>query len=155
MNKIKRVFPLKTKILLYNSLILPHLNYGILAWVYHCERVSKLRKKSIRILSLSKYNAHSEPIFQELKLLKVKDILWLQELKFYYKYKNHKLPHNLQNLPLQSNMETHNYATGTLHNIHHPKTQHEYAKKSAQSQSTCTFTINSVMGYNFEIKMIL
>ncbi len=32
LNKIKRVIPLKTKILLYNSLILPHLNYGILAW---------------------------------------------------------------------------------------------------------------------------
>ncbi len=28
-------------------------------------------------LSLSKYNAHTEPIFNELKLLKVKDILWL------------------------------------------------------------------------------
>ncbi len=58
---------------------------------------------------------------KELKLLKVKDILWLQELKCYYKYKNYKLPHYLQNLPLQSNKETHNYATRTLHNIHHPK----------------------------------
>ncbi len=37
-------------------------------------------------------------ILKELKLLKVKDILWLQELKFYYKYKNHKLPHYLQNI---------------------------------------------------------
>ncbi len=92
LNKIKRVIPLKTKILLYNSLILLHLNYDILTWGYHCERVSKLQKKSIRIVSLSKYNAHTEPIFKELTLLKVKDILWLQELKLYYKYKNHKLP---------------------------------------------------------------
>ncbi len=98
-------------------------------WGYHCERISKLQKKSIRILSLSKYNAHTEPFFKELKLLKVKDILWLQELIFYYKYKNHKLPHYLKNLPLYSNMETHNYATRTLHNIHHPKTHHEYVKK--------------------------
>ncbi len=30
-------------------------------------------------------------------------------------------------------METHNYATLPLHNIHHPKTQHEYAKKCIQS----------------------
>ncbi len=104
-------------------MILPCLNYGILAWGYHCEIISKLQKKSIRILSLSKYNAHTEPIFKELKLLKVKDILWLQELKFYYKYKNHKLPHYLQNLPLQSNTEIHNYATHTLYNIHHPKTR--------------------------------
>ncbi len=82
LNNIKRVIPLKTKILLYNSMILPRLNYGILAWRHHSERVSKLQKKSITILSLSKCNAHIEPIFKELKLLKIKDILWLQELKF-------------------------------------------------------------------------
>ncbi len=85
LNQIKRVIPLKTKILRYNSLIPPHLNFGMLVWRYHCERVSKLQKKSIRILSLSKYNAYTKPIFKQLKLLKVKDILWLQELKFYYK----------------------------------------------------------------------
>ncbi len=35
LNQIKRVIPLKTKTLLYNSLILPLLNYSILAWGYH------------------------------------------------------------------------------------------------------------------------
>ncbi len=100
---------------------------SILTWEYHCERVSKLQKKSIRIISLSKFNAHTKPIFKELKLLKFKDILCLQELTFYYKYKNHKLSHYLQNLTLQLNMKTHNYATHTQHDMHHPKTQHEYA----------------------------
>ncbi len=32
LNKIKIVFPLRTKILIYNSLILPHLTFGILVW---------------------------------------------------------------------------------------------------------------------------
>ncbi len=36
--------------------------------------------------------AHIGQIFKSLKLLKVKDILKLHELKFYYKYKNNKLP---------------------------------------------------------------
>jgi hypothetical protein len=129
LNRIKRFMPLKTKTLIYNSLILPRLNYGILAWGYQCERVIKLQKKSIRILSLSKYNAHTEPLFKELKLLKVNDILRLQELKFTYKYKNNKLPYYLQNLPLHPNTDTHNYETRTQHNIYHPKTLHEYAKK--------------------------
>ncbi len=61
------------------------------------------RKKVIRIINIRKYNAHTEPLFKELKLLKVTDILRLHELKFYYKYKNNKLPHYLQNLPLECN----------------------------------------------------
>ncbi len=41
-------------------------------------------------MSHSKYNAHTEPIFKEFKLLKLEDILKLQEIKLYYKYKNNK-----------------------------------------------------------------
>ncbi len=45
LNKLKNVLPLKTKLLIYNSLILSHLNFGILAWGYQCERITKLQKK--------------------------------------------------------------------------------------------------------------
>ncbi len=72
-------------ILIYNSLILSHLNFEMLAQGFQCARRTKLQKKIIRILSRSKYNAHTEPIFKELKLLKLEDILKLQELKLYYK----------------------------------------------------------------------
>ncbi len=60
--------------------------------------------------------------------LKVNDILKLQELKFYYKFKNNKLPHYLQSLPFYTNIETHNYATHTQHNIHQPICKHTFAK---------------------------
>ncbi len=93
LNKLKYFLPLKFLSLIYNSLILSHLNFGILAWGYQCDRITKLQKKVIRIRSLAKYNTHTEPIFKEPKLLKVEDILKLQELKFYYKFKNNKLPH--------------------------------------------------------------
>ncbi len=56
-------------------------------WGYHRDHIVKLQKKIVRIISLSKYNANTEPIFKTLKLLKVYDILKLHELKFYYKYK--------------------------------------------------------------------
>ena len=72
LNKIKYFLPLTVKLILYNSLILPHLNYGIMIWGYKCDRINKLQK--IRIVSLSKYNAHTEPIFKRLQLLKVADI---------------------------------------------------------------------------------
>ncbi len=62
LNKLKHIIPIKTKILIYNSLVLSHLNFGIFAWGFQCARLTKLQKKIIRILSRSKYDAHREPI---------------------------------------------------------------------------------------------
>ena len=61
LNKLKYFLPLTVKLILHNSLILPHLNYGIMICWYKCDRINKLQKKAIRIVSLSKYNAHTEP----------------------------------------------------------------------------------------------
>ncbi len=44
-------------------------------WGFKYGKVFKLEKKIARILSLSKYNAHTEPIFKKIKLLKIRDIL--------------------------------------------------------------------------------
>ncbi len=52
---------------LWNSLILSHINYGILAWEHESNRILKLQKKAVRIISVSKYNSHTEPLFKELK----------------------------------------------------------------------------------------
>ena len=70
LNTLKYLLPLSVKLILYNSLILPNLNYGIMTWGYKCDIINKLQKKPIRIVSLSKYNAHTEPIFKRLHLLK-------------------------------------------------------------------------------------
>ncbi len=85
LNILKHFLPSSAKLYIYNALILSHLNFGILALGHQCERIIKLQKKIIRITSLSKYNAHTEPIFRSLKLLKLTDILKLQELKFYWR----------------------------------------------------------------------
>ncbi len=86
LNALKHFLPETPKVTIYNSLILSHLNYGILIWGYENDRLTKLQKKAIRIITLSKYNAHTEPLFKRLKLLKLIDLLHLNELKFYYKY---------------------------------------------------------------------
>ena len=48
LNRLKRILPLNIKIILYNSLMLPHLNYGITLWGFKCERILKLQKKAAR-----------------------------------------------------------------------------------------------------------
>ncbi len=128
LNKQKHFIPIESKLHIYSSLILSHINLGILAWGYKCERIIKLQKKAVRIISLSKYNAHTEPLFKQLKLLKVKDILKVQELKFYFKYKQGLLPSYLMNLPFYSNADTHSHNTRQQHKLHAPFTKHEYVR---------------------------
>ncbi len=43
---------------MYNSLILPHINYGLVAEGYSSDRITTLQKNAIRTISLSKYNSH-------------------------------------------------------------------------------------------------
>ncbi len=101
LNKLILFIPLNGKVLIYNSWILSHVNICILTWGYQYGRVLKLQKCIVRIISLSKYNAHTKKIFKTLKLLKVNDILKLQELKLHY----------LQHLPFKDNTSTHLHAT--------------------------------------------
>ena len=71
---LKHFIPLLVRILLYNTLILPHFNHCITAWGYQCDRIIKLQKKAIRIISISTYNAHTEPYIQNWPLHANKEI---------------------------------------------------------------------------------
>ena len=75
LNIIKHVIPINVRLLLYNTLILPHLNDCITAWGYQCNRIVKLQNKALRTVSECSYNAHTGPLFKNLRLLKIKDML--------------------------------------------------------------------------------
>ena len=92
LSRLKRFVPCGILITIYNALIQPHLNYGILLWGRNSKRIHKLQKWAVRSITCSKYNAHSEPLFIKLKLLKIHDIYRLNLLKFYYKYTKSSLP---------------------------------------------------------------
>ena len=112
LNKLKYILPTQIKLLLYNTLLLPHINYCILSWGYKCDRITKIQKRAIRLINLSKYNAYTEPIFKQFKLLKVNHILQMQEFKFYHKFKNNTLPaYQQQQLKLLPNSSIHSHNT--------------------------------------------
>ena len=85
MNRLKNYILENALLTIYNTLIIPHLNYEILTWGFNSDRILKFQKKSVRSFTLSKYNAHTEPIYKTLKLLKINDIFKCQTLKFIYK----------------------------------------------------------------------
>ena len=78
--------------LVYHSMIYPHINYGLLVWGYECNRITKIQKRAIRVITCSKYNAHTEPLLKALEILRVSDVLHLNAMKFYYKYARKQLP---------------------------------------------------------------
>ena len=130
LNRLKLLFPQEIKCLLYNSLIVPHINYCITAWGFHRNRITIIQKKAIRIITASSYISHTEPLFKQLNLLKVEDILTLHELKFYFKYNQGILPKYLQNWNFIPNSKIHNHNTRKITTLHTLKTKHEFAKKT-------------------------
>ena len=127
-------FPQEIKYLLYNSLIIPHINYCITVWGFHRNRITIIQKKAMRIITASGYISHTEPLFKQLNLLKVEHILTLQELKFYFKYNQGILPIYLQNFI--SNSKIHNHNTRKIRTLYTFKTKHEFAKKDLNT--TCS-----------------
>ena len=123
MNRLKRYLPFSALKLMYDSLILPHLQFGITCWGFETSRIIKLQKRAMRIMTLSKCNAHTEPFFKELKLLEVKDIFDVQCMKFWYKFTNGLLPkcfrcmfrynHEIHDIETRSHDSLHLFSTWT------------------------------------------
>ena len=92
MNRLKRYLPISAMKLMYSSLILSHLQFAVTCWGFKWDRLFKLQKRAIRIMTNSKYNAHTDPLFKDLGLLKIQDIFDAQCLKFWYKFVNNLVP---------------------------------------------------------------
>ena len=65
----------------------------------------------------SRYNAHTEPLFKQLYLLKVKDIFDVQCMKFWYEFVNKKLPNYFRDM-FKYNHEVHDIGTRSHDQLH-------------------------------------
>ena len=128
MNRLKRFLSSDVLRIIYNSMILPHLQFGILCWGCENSRLAKLQKRALRIICHSKYNAHTEPLFKASYLLKIDDIFTYFTLKFYHKLKNNTLPINLQRIFVNVS-DQHDYATRQIHLLHRPLVKTSSATK--------------------------
>ena len=128
MNRLKHELPYNALKMIYNSLILSHMQFNITAWGYDVNRIFKLQKRALRIMTCSKYNAHTDPILKKLKLLKIQDIFNVQNLKIYYKYKIAKLPQYFMTM-FTINADIHPYGTRQSSHLHHGITRTTKAMK--------------------------
>ena len=93
-------------------LVYPYLVYCISVWgsTYpsNLNRIFLLQKKIIRIISKSAFDAHTEPIFRQLKILKLSDIYRSQIGKFMFSFKKGLLPDAVSDMFLLTN-QVHHY----------------------------------------------
>ena len=81
-----------------------HLIYGCNIWGLTTEenlnKIEVLQKKCLRIMTFSAFNSHTNQLFSDLKLVKVRDIITPQQLKLVivYDFYNNVLPTDIQHL---------------------------------------------------------
>ena len=127
MNISKHELPSAIFKLMYDALIMSHFQYCITSWGYSCYRLFKLQKRAIRIVTWSKYNAHTDPLFKSKKLLKIEDIFEIQCLKLYYRYRTEILLKYLLDMFIE-NRDVHSQNTRQT-SLHHGVTKTVSARK--------------------------
>ena len=75
--RLKKTVPRDIKLQMFNSLFKCHTDYCLPIWgncpASNKKSILNLQKKTIRNINSSKYNAHTDPIFKKLKILKFED----------------------------------------------------------------------------------
>ena len=138
LKRLHNILPIDTLLIMYNALVVPHLQYGILAWGFKTSRLLKLQKKAIRIVCKEKYNAHTEQLFKRLNCLRIDDIFIHNTMKFYYRYIKNELPSYFKDF-FTERFPTHQYAT-RQQNIPLPNTP-----SRASSQNSIRYYIPKVL----------
>ena len=129
LSKLKNYLPTYIMRTLYFSMVQSHLNFGSLLWGYDCNRLIKLQKRIIRTISRSKYNAHTNPLFKELFILKLPDIVSLNALKIYYKYQKNALPVYFTTFDIQPQSSIHDHHTRQSNDIRTHRTRIKLTEK--------------------------
>ena len=98
LRRLKNIIPISVLQTLYNTLILPHFHYCILSWGFRMGRLKLLQKRAVRVMSGSRYNAHADPLFKKLHVVKLSDLFTVNVYKIYYKLRHLSLPTYVANM---------------------------------------------------------
>ena len=122
LNKLKLFLPKPALYQLYCTLILPYLSYGIVLWgtAYKTDldRLVKLQKRAVRIISNSSYLSHTKPLFEKYNMLDINQLFSKEVRMFMYKYHNRLLPPSFNNMFVEMK-SVHNYNTRGRENYRH------------------------------------
>ena len=96
-------------------------------------RLITLQKRVVRIMSRSAFDAHTDPLFKNLKILNLESIYKLQIGKFMYQYRSGLLPYSFNNMFLVTR-EVHSYGTRSSEHFYLPQCRTNIRKFSISFQ---------------------
>ena len=86
--------------------------------------------------------AHTDPMFIKYNVLKVKDILEQNHLKFLFKLVHRSLPNYFYYVVSATGFDVHTHNTRHRHNTRTPKIKHEFRKKCLRFSIVNTFNLS-------------
>ena len=118
MHKLRKIIPMQILKLMYSSMIPLFCNHSLGVYLQTSVRIAKEGDTNYY---KKQFNAHTEPLFRELSLLKVDHIFQLQCLKLYYNITNGRTPAFFLSM-FVLNDTVHSYQTRHRGDIHIPLT---------------------------------
>ena len=131
--KIRHYVDVKILVQLYHAIILPFFSYCCIVWGntydHNIKPLERMQKKAIRLITFSDFDAHTSPLFSQLKLLKLQDHIKLQTLYFIHQFFNGKLPKIFDSFFIKTS-DKHNVNTrfATRSTFYVPKIRTNYGK---------------------------
>ena len=131
--RLRNLISQKSLTILYNALVLPYITYCNIVWG-NCgstktNSILLLQKRALRLITNSQYRSPSDPLFAQIKALKIHDIHTFQSAIFMYKYNRNQLPSVFDNF-LTSNANIHSYPTRRSSDYHLENPRIVLAQKS-------------------------
>lgn len=75
-SKLRHYVSRQTLITIYEALFSSHLNYALTVWAQNLpkrNRITQLQKTALRLMTFSRHDAHTKPLFTRLNILTIKD----------------------------------------------------------------------------------
>ena len=139
---------------IYYGQFYSHLTYGCQLWGQNENRINQtsvLQRKAVRLMTFSHYQAHTNPLFNTLKVLKLTDIVKLNNILFTHNTINNKSPKIFNNF-FTLKQSTHQHLTTNNINSAHsiPKGSLDIPTYNTTSGKTsikyiCTIAWNNVL----------
>ena len=134
LSKLRHNAPREVCLNVYYALFYSHLIYGINVWGLTTEenlkKIETLQNKCVRILTFSDFDAHANPLYLSLKILKLYDIITLSHIKLAFEFTLNSLPFDLQSLfKLSKDNVTSTMALNSIRNNYFviPHVNHDYS----------------------------
>ena len=130
--KTRKFVNKQTLITLYYCFIYPYLAYSIEVWGLtfktYLTKLMTLQKKIVRIVGLADRNAHTDPLFQEYKIMQLMKIHAYKVALAMYQVKLHHAPLVFVEL-FQENEQVHPHNTRQSDHFHVPAVNTDYMKR--------------------------